>query len=550
MLSARRAVFKALRSRQFSKPPNESFYVTTPIFYVNGDPHLGHAYSLVVADTLARFHRRNGRIVHFLTGTDEYGQKVDQSAKALAWSPIDFATEKSNRFRALTELLGCSHDDFIRTTEERHHQTVSKVWQALEKKGELYEGVYEGWYSVRDETFYTEEELIEGRAPTGAEVVWLAENVYFFRLSSWRTRLHDYYSSNTSSIFPEHRKSEILRALEDKDKFKDVCVSRRNVTWGIPVPFNKDSQVIYVWLDALVNYLSALGYDPAQGMDAEMMKSLWPASVHVVGKDILRFHALLWPAILLALDLPLPKTVVAHGWWTKDGVKMSKSVGNVVDPFRLIADYGSDAFRFFLLSEVPLGSDGDFNFDNFIKRINTHLSDNLGNLTQRVLTMVSKHCEGGMVPSPALPLLVQDEELLRDCVKALQDCEVHIDQLQLHRMVETIFRVPRLCNKYMDTEAPWKLRKTDPKRMETVLYVLMESLRRIAILLDPLLPHTSSSILNLLQVPSYQRTLNSFEDLLVAGIAIPPPVPLFPKRSLPLVVEDENQKSQKTSLSR
>jgi methionyl-tRNA synthetase len=493
---------------------------------------LGHAYSLIVADTLARFHRRSGQKVHFLTGTDEYGQKVEQSANSLARSPMDFATEKSNRFRTLAERLGCSHDDFIRTTEERHHLSVTRVWKALEKKGELYEGVYEGWYSVRDETFYDEEELIEGRAPTGAEVVWLAENVYFFRLSSWRARLLDYYSSSSSSIFPEHRRTEIMRALQDEENFKDVCVSRRNVTWGIPVPSREDSQMIYVWLDALVNYLSALGYDPAHGMATKMMKSYWPANVHVVGKDILRFHALMWPAILLALDLPLPKTIVAHGWWTKGGVKMSKSVGNVVDPFQLIAEYGSDSFRFFLLSEVPLGGDGDFNFDNFVTRVNTHLSDNLGNLTQRVLTMVHKHCEGGVIPSPTLPLLLQDEELLKDCVKALEDCEANIEHLQLHRMVETIFRVPRLCNKYMDREAPWKLRKTDQKRMETVLYVLVESLRRIAILLDPLLPHTSSSIFNQLQVPPDFRSLDSFGSHLPPGTAIPPPVPLFPKRSL------------------
>jgi methionyl-tRNA synthetase len=533
MMRCLRRGFGTLAKRDLSHL-RDSFYVTTPIFYVNGDPHLGHAYSLIVADTFARFNRHLGKQVHFLTGTDEYGQKVEQTAKSMCKSPIDFATENSNHFRELVNCLGCSHDDFIRTTEKRHSDTVLKIWKYLQKKGELYEGVYEGWYSVRDETFFTDEELIEGKAPTGAEVVWLKEDVYFFRLSSFRNRLKDYYLSASSTIFPEHRKNEVLRILSVEDDFKDVCVSRRNVTWGIPVPMREESQIIYVWLDALTNYLSALGFDPdaqlCESQRSQLMSTYWPASMHVVGKDILRFHALLWPAILLALDLPLPKTIVAHGWWTQDGVKMSKSVGNVVDPFQIISEYGSDSLRFFLLSEVPLGGDGDFNFDNFVTRINTHLADNLGNLVQRVLTMVHKHCDGGAIPSPTLPLLPQDQELLDECEKALQGNLVHMESNQTHRMMDTIFRVPRLCNKYMDTEAPWKLRKTDKRRMETVLYVLMESLRRIAILLGPVLPISSSSILDQLRVAPETRSFDSFQSLLAPGPTITQPTPLFPKR--------------------
>jgi methionyl-tRNA synthetase len=529
-MALRRKGLASLVARRYLAHQTESFYVTTPIFYVNGDPHLGHAYSLIVADTFARYNRQLGKQVHFLTGTDEYGQKVEQTAKILGKSPIDFATENSNSFRELAQRLGCSHDDFIRTTEKRHSDTVLKVWKHLEKKGVLYEGVYEGWYSVRDETFFSEEELVEGKAPTGAEVVWLKEDVYFFRLSSFRNRLREHYLSASPTIFPEHRKNEVLRVLSVEEDFKDVCVSRRNVTWGIPVPLREGSQIIYVWLDALTNYLSGLGFDPDTQHRSQMMSTYWPANIHVVGKDILRFHALLWPAILLALDLPLPKTIVAHGWWTKDGVKMSKSVGNVVDPFQLVSEYGSDSLRFFLLAEVPLGGDGDFNFDNFVTRVNTHLADNLGNLVQRVLMMVHKHCDGGAIPSPTLPLLTQDQELLDECEKTLQASQGNMETNQIHKMVDTIFRAPRLCNKYMDTEAPWKLRKTDKRRMETVLYVLMESLRRIALLLGPVLPVSSSSILDQLRVSPEMRSFDSFRSLLAPGEVIAPPTPLFPKR--------------------
>lgn len=324
-----------------------SFYITTPIFYVNGDPHLGHAYSLVVADILARYQRNIGNKVHFLTGTDEYGQKVEQSAKLLNKSPIEFANEKSQRFKDLATSLCCSHDDYIRTTEKRHYNTVINVWNTLVSKNQLYQGTYEGWYSVRDETFYTEKELINGKAPTGADVIWLKEQVYFFRLSNWREKLLEYYNTNNNSIFPDHCKSEILQILSSQEDFNDICVSRRNFSWGIPVPnsssINEDPQVIYVWLDALINYISALEYDPTKTLsnnnnnnNDSLMNTFWPANVHIVGKDILRFHALFWPAILLALDLPLPHTIISHGWWTKDGIKMSKSIGNVVDPFQLI----------------------------------------------------------------------------------------------------------------------------------------------------------------------------------------------------------------------
>ena len=525
-----------VESSSHSSP--SSFYITTPIFYVNGDPHLGHAYSLIVADTLARFHRNLGDNVHFLTGTDEYGQKIEQSAKLLNKSPIDFATENSQRFRELADSLYCLHDDFIRTTEQRHINTVVNVWNTLKSKNQLYQGTYEGWYSIRDETFYTEKELINGKAPTGADVVWLKEQVYFFRLTHWRDQLIEHYTSNKDSIYPEYCKSEILHILSSQDDFTDICVSRRNFSWGIPVPNSlNDPQVIYVWLDALTNYISALGYDPTNHLNqnnntssaAYLMNTFWPANIHIVGKDILRFHALFWPAVLLALNLPLPRTIISHGWWTKDGVKMSKSIGNVVEPFQLIKEYGSDALRYFLLSEVSLGSDGDFNFDNFITRINSHLSDNLGNLVQRVLSMIHKHCDQSLIPSPSTPFQVADENLLNESITTLQLCQEFMNSNQIHKSLEVIFRFSRSCNKYIDNETPWKLKKSNITRMNTVLYVLLESIRRLSILLNPFLPNASNLILDQMQVPSQMRTLDSFQLMISPGSVIHPPSPIFPK---------------------
>ncbi len=374
-------------------PADRPFFITTPIYYVNDTPHLGHAYTTVACDVLARFMRLDGRHVRFLTGTDEHGQKVEQSARANGESPQEFTDRISATFREMARLLDISNDDFIRTTEPRHIRGVQALWRELERRGEIYLGRFAGWYSVRDEAFYDEGELVDGKAPTGAEVEWLEEENYFFRLSAWQDRLLEFYEANPDAVAPRSRRNEVISFV--RSGLRDLSISRTSFSWGIPVPGNP-KHVIYVWLDALANYITAIGYPDTR--DPEFA-TFWPADIHVVGKDILRFHAVYWPAFLMAAGIEPPRRVFAHGWWTVEGQKMSKSLNNFIPPKQLVDSYGLDPVRYFLLRELPFGSDGDFSRRAVVGRLNGDLANDFGNLAQRVLVMINRNC-AGCVPEP------------------------------------------------------------------------------------------------------------------------------------------------------
>lgn len=364
------------------------YYLTTPIYYVNDKPHIGHAYTTLACDALARFKRLDGYEVKFLTGTDEHGQKVETAAANAGVDPQTFTDKVSLNFRDLAGAMNFSNDDFIRTTEERHKKACQAIWNKLLEKGHIYLGAYEGWYSVRDEAFFTETEVVDGKAPTGAPVEWVEEPSYFFDLSKWQEPLLKYYEEHPEFIAPSARRNEVMSFV--KSGLRDLSVSRTSFKWGVPVP-GDDAHIMYVWLDALTNYITAAGYPDTESSD---FKAFWPADLHMVGKDILRFHAVYWPAFLMAADLPLPKRVFAHGWWTNEGQKISKSVGNVIDPLELIEKYGLDQVRYFLLREVPFGNDGDYSHTAMVNRMNSELANDFGNLSQRVLSMIAKNCDG------------------------------------------------------------------------------------------------------------------------------------------------------------
>lgn len=514
-----------------SKRDTSPYFITTPIYYVNGQPHLGHAYTSVCADVLARFQRCDGREVYFLTGTDEHGQKVEQSAVAANKTPIQFADEVSDRFRSLANSLGCSHDDFIRTTEERHRISVAALWKRLYDNNQIYLGAYEGWYSIRDEAFYAEDELVDGKAPTGAEVSWVKEESYFFRLSDWTQKLLDFYEKNPNFIGPKGRRNEVISFVSQEGGLKDLSISRTTFSWGLPVP-GDNKHVIYVWLDALANYITALGFPESSGQ-TNNFKTFWPASLHLVGKDILRFHAIFWPAFLMAAGIEPPQRIFAHGWWTKDGEKMSKSIGNVLDPFELLDTYGKDYLRYFLVSEVPLGNDGDFTHEAFLNRINSDLANDVGNLAQRALSFVHKSCDG-VVPAPST-LTDADKALLQATSDALITAREQMAVQNLKGMCETVIGVAKLGNKYIDVQAPWTLKKNgETERMNTVLYVLTETIRRIAVLLSPIVPSSSTNMLDQIGIGK-DSTLRSFDSvsdatpLLEPGTRVQVPQPVFPK---------------------
>lgn len=503
------------------------YYITTPIYYVNDKPHIGHAYTTLACDAMARFKRLDGYDVKFLTGTDEHGQKVQKSAAAKEMAPQAFTDAVSQNFRDLAVHLNYSNDDFIRTTEPRHVRAAQALWERLIARGEIYLDKYAGWYSVRDEAFYTEGELIEKGgeklAPTGAPVEWVEEPSYFFRLSAWQDRLLAFYDQNPSFIAPKGRRNEVISFV--KGGLQDLSVSRTSFDWGIAVPGDSD-HVMYVWLDALTNYLTAVGYpdteDPQYG-------KYWPADLHMVGKDILRFHAVYWPAFLMAAGMAPPKRVFAHGWWTNEGQKISKSLGNVIDPYDLTEKYGLDQTRYFLLREVPFGNDGDFSHRAMVHRMNGDLSNDLGNLCQRVLSMIAKNC-GARVPTPG-PLSPEDEAILEQAHGLLAVLRPLYEDQAFHKALETQWELCGAANRYVDAMAPWKLRKTDPARMETVLYVLAEVIRHLAILVQPVMPGAADKILDQLAVAPQAR---GFEALGVAqalrpGTDLPKPSPIFPR---------------------
>jgi len=502
----------------------DAFYVTTPIYYVNDSPHIGHAYTTLACDAIARFARLDGYEVRFLTGTDEHGQKVEKAAADAGMAPQAFTDQVSERFRDLGRLMRITNDDFIRTAEKRHEVAVQALWRELVCREQIYLGTYAGWYSVRDESFYAESELVDGKAPTGAPVEWVEEPSYFFRLSAWQEPLLRLFEERPDFVLPTSRRNEVMSFV--KSGLQDLSVSRTSFRWGVPVPDDPD-HVVYVWVDALINYISALGYPDPKSRD---FTTFWPAYVHVVGKDILRFHAVYWPALLMAAGVEPPKRVFAHGWWTIEGQKMSKSLRNALDPLQLIETYGLDQLRYFLLREIPFGNDGDFSRTAMINRMNRDLANDYGNLVQRVLSMIARYSEG-RVPTPG-EFTGEDDRLLGAAERLLARVRDEMTDQALHRALEAIFEVIGAANRYVDTQAPWALRKSDPERMATVLYTLAETVRRVALLTQAFVPDASARILDQLAVPEHQRTLEWLpgdEGALGAGTPLPNPEGVFPR---------------------
>ena len=505
------------------------YYLTTPIYYVNDVPHIGHAYTTLACDVLARFKRLDGWEVKFLTGTDEHGQKVEKSAAAAGVTPQEFADRVSRNFQDLPALLKFTNDDFIRTTEPRHKAACQALWQALVDNGHVYLGSYSGWYAVRDEAYYSEDELRDGPngkklAPTGAECEWVEEPSYFFRLSAWQQPLLEFYERNPDFILPPGKRNEVVAFV--KSGLRDLSISRTTFDWGIRVP-GDEKHIMYVWLDALTNYITAAGY-PETGPGSSYAH-VWPADLHMVGKDILRFHAIYWPAFLMAAKLEPPRRVFAHGWWTIEGQKMSKSLGNVVAPQTLVDEYGLDATRYFLMREVPFGNDGDFSKRAMINRINGDLANDYGNLVQRVLSMIAKNC-GGVVPQPG-PFSEADLKLIGAAHALLETARRELELQAFHKMLDAFWSVTGAANRYVDEQAPWTLKKTDPPRMATVLYVLAETIRHLGILTQPVMPDASNRILDQLAVAEDARTFAHLgpDHALTPGVKLPAPQGVFPR---------------------
>lgn len=498
-------------------------YITTPIYYLNGEPHLGHVYTTVAGDVLARYWRLTGAKVKFLTGTDEHGQKVAQAAEAAGEVPQAYADRMAALFLDMTHKINSSQDIFIRTTEKRHHEAAQALWRKLVETGQIYKSTYAGWYAVRDEAYYEESEIVEGKAPTGAPVEWMEESSYFFRLSAWERPLLDFYEAHPQAIAPIGRRNEVLSFI--KGGLKDLSISRTKFSWGVNVP--EDSEhVMYVWIDALTNYITALGYPDTEG---EEFQAFWPESIHLLGKDILRFHAVYWPAFLMAAGLAPPKRIFAHGWWTHEGEKMSKSLGNVVDPFKLIDTYGIDAVRFFLMREIPFGQDGDFSDSAFIRRVNSDLANDLGNLVQRVLSFIYKNAEA-RITTPQ-ELLLEDWELLAKAAHLHDLLREDMEIQALQAYCQHIWDVVGEANRYVDAQKPWSLKKSinsqDHVRMGTVLYVLAEVIRHVAIYIQPLMPDAASQILD--QLGQQERTFEALHTPLKPGTLLIEPHPIFPR---------------------
>lgn len=501
------------------------FYITTAISYPNGDPHIGHAYEALATDALARFKRLDGFDVLFVTGTDEHGQKIQQTAEKQGRTAADLIDEMSPKFQAMVKALNCSNDDFIRTTQKRHHDTVQELWRNMARNGDIYLDKYAGWYSVRDEAYYNEDETElreDGRfsIKTNTPVEWVEEESYFFRLSRYQDKLLAYYEENRSFIGPEERRNEVLSFV--KGGLKDLSVSRTTFDWGIPVP-DAPGHVMYVWVDALTNYLSATQYYDSDSP----RRDFWPCDVHIIGKDIIRFHAVYWPAFLMSAGVPLPKRVYAHGFLFNKGEKMSKSVGNVIDPTSLAGKFGVDQLRFFFLREVPFGKDGNYSYEAIVNRINADLANDLGNLAQRSLSMIAKNCNG-KVPACG-PLEPQDEEILSAAEQILPAMRSFHDQQRIHKALETLWKVIGDANRYFAAQEPWALKKTDPERMQTVLYVTADLIRRFAILSQPYIPQGAGKMLDLLSLSDDQRSFADLDTKLVTGTQLPAPSGVFPR---------------------
>ncbi|MGL4091119.1 methionine--tRNA ligase [Agrobacterium cavarae] len=508
------------------------FYITTAISYPNGKPHIGHAYELIATDAMARFQRLDGRDVFFLTGTDEHGQKMQQTARAEGISPEELAQRNSDQFREMGKLLNASNDDFIRTTEERHHETSRNIWNLMSNAGDIYKDSYAGWYSVRDEAYYAEDET-EVRAdgvrygPQGTPVEWVEEESYFFKLSEYQDKLLKHYEENPDFIGPAERRNEIISFV--KSGLKDLSVSRTTFDWGIKVP-NDPKHVMYVWVDALTNYITATGYiEDKNGPRAKY----WPADVHIIGKDIIRFHAVYWPAFLMSAGLPLPKRVYAHGFLLNKGEKMSKSLGNVVDPVNLVNHFGLDQVRYFFLREVSFGQDGSYSEDGIATRINADLANGIGNLASRSLSMIVKNCDG-QIPTPG-PYTDEDKAMLAAADALLASCRDEMNKQMIHKALASIIAVVSETDRYFASQEPWALKKTDPERMGTVLYVTAEVVRQISILLQPFMPASCEKLLDLVASPADKRDFSALGEAgrLVPGTPLEAPKPVFPRYVAP-----------------
>jgi methionyl-tRNA synthetase len=526
--------------------PKKSFYITTPIYYVNDVPHIGHAYTTIIADTISRFKKQAGYDVFFLTGTDEHGQKVEKSASQKGLKPIELVDSIVVRFKDLWKALNIEYDNFIRTTEAHHEKGVQKLFKKLQEKGDIYKGTYQGFYCVSDEYFLSEDIPLsdEGKKACpdcGKEAIIVAEECYFFKLSAYQDRLLDFYQKNPDSVRPKSRKNEVVSFVSQG--LKDLSITRTTVKWGIPVPDDPD-HTIYVWFDALHNYMTGAGFDG----DMEHFHQFWPADIHLIGKDILRFHAIFWPAFLMATDFPLPKTVFGHGWWMKDETKMSKSRGNVLDPHVILKTFGADPLRYFLLREIPIGLDGNFSHESFIHRVNSDLANDLGNLVQRTLTMIQNYFQGSL--DDLEEMSTDDKKLVQQFLDTKKNVHAHYDSYSLNRALEEIWVFINSVNKYLADNEPWKMAKDKKanRRLARVLFQAASAIRAISFLLYPVMPESSEKIWSSLgeKTPLSEESYAKFgfEDL-KPGLKTKKPVPLFPRINLKDFLEEEKEQSKK-----
>lgn len=513
----------------------EPYYITTAISYPNGRPHIGHAYEAIAADAIARFHRLSGRDVRFQTGTDEHGLKMVQTARDRGVDVRDLCREMSDEFQAMCDRLHVSYDHFQRTTDPSHHRASVAIWEAMKARGDLYLDRYEGWYSVRDEAFYEDKEVVDGEddqklSPQGTPVEWTVEESWFFKLSRYEKPLLALYGRQMDFIQPDSRRNEVLRFVEGG--LRDLSISRTSFDWGVKVPGSPD-HVMYVWVDALTNYLTGLGYPEA----TENMTKFWPASLHLIGKDIVRFHAVYWPAFLMSAGLPVPRQVFGHGFLLARGEKMSKSVGNVVDPIELADAFGVDALRYFLLREVSFGNDGSFSEDAIVTRVNADLANSFGNLAQRTLMQIFKNCDGYL---PAIRgHSADDEELFASVANAVGETMPRLyEELALSQAADAWMQAVFSCNAYIDAQAPWTLRKTDAERMETVLATLYICIAQLAIAILPVIPESAETLLDHMGIPNDVRTFAGmhahwYSPLAESDYRLSAPTPLFPRLEMP-----------------
>jgi len=486
----------------------DSFYITTPIYYPSGQPHMGHAYSSILADVFARFKRCDNYKVYFLTGTDEHGLKIQNAAEKAGLKPLDYCNKISRVFKELAKTLNLSNDDFIRTTEKRHQISVDDLWNKLVKSGDIYLSKYKGWYSVSDEAYYNEDEIIEKNGKkfsnfSGSSVEWVEEDSFFFKLSAWDKKLLIFYEKNKKFILPMSRRNEVINFV--KSGLRDLSVSRTSFTWGIKVP-NNEKHVIYVWLDALTNYLSAVNYPDKKN---KLYKDFWPASLHVIGKDILRFHAIYWPAFLLAANIEPPKRIFSHGWILSGEEKMSKSKGNILDPIEIINKYGVDELRYYLMKEVSHGSDGNISLKSLENCINSDLANNYGNLCQRIFSFVKKNCGGEVVKTENITN--NDKNLIKKTKDITKNLKNEMDNQNLNNYLKSVIDISFLTNKYINDEEPWKLKKSNVEKMNNILFISLEQIAKISILLSPIIPLSTNKVLDALNVDVNLRNLSFFD---------------------------------------